>query len=229
MQRNTHTPTITSLSCLTCLTLYLTACPDDMLDDATLTAPTVDSLDSLTLTTLSATGAETETETSGASTSLDATTGLDETADTGTTGPAVVPCDLTPIYVFTAPVAERPWMRALHDGCSVEEIVAGAARWTLENGDTDPPHVSPPGQAPGAFGLDPNPYPNSLDDACVIVMWGLDNKAPIVWSINQDGQPVVQSGFVMNGIPKHPAWLDGDVWRGASLPGDAPTCMPAEI
>jgi hypothetical protein len=203
------------------LTLSVTACPGEM-DDATITS-TLDSLETLPdPDTLSATVTSV-----GSSFPVDTTDTTD--SDTVDTGPGPAPCDLTPVYVFAAPAMERPWMRALHDGCTVEEIVAGAERWTLENGDTDPPHVSPPGLAPGTFDLDPHPYPDSLDASCVIVMWGLDNKAPIVWRVNLDGEPVVSSGFVMNGGPERPAWLDGDVWRGAFLPGDPPTCMPVEI
>lgn len=198
---------------LSLVTLTLSACPLDMFDTDDATATFTDpggNVDTI------ATGLVVEGST-GFMTTTTAPPSEDDT------GPAV--CVLTPVYVDTSPDMQRPFMRATHPGCSRDELADAALAWTLVN--MSDPNVSPGGLVPGL--LAPDEFPDSVTDTCVIVMWGLDNKAPLVWNITDDDTPVVQSGLVMEYVPDQPVAWDSDLdqWMGKA-PIEPPTCPPSE-
>lgn len=93
-------------------------------------------------------------------------------------------CEVSAVYVAPDSVDERPWIRVLHDGCSLEALMIEAQRWTLRS-------VSTNNESNGAlvpFGFE-DTYPDVLTNTCAIFMWGLDSKAPM-WALKRDGSVI---------------------------------------
>lgn len=213
--------------------LFLTLClssgcpPVDGDTDPDLNTTTPDGLTSDTTDGLTAGPGMSETSaTPDATTS---TTGDPSTSETGSATDGeptpVIPCDLFPVYLDTSPNKERPWVRMLYSDCTPEEIIAGAAQWTLKNEDTDPPH--PPGLPVGLMDDDPDTYPDTFTVDCVVVMWGTQHKAPGQFSVMRLDTPVIDSGFIMQYAPDHPVALLDGVWTGGpAVPENVTGCTP---
>ena len=107
----------------------------------------------------------------------------DSVSDTGPADPTEADptggptCGLLLTYVAGDPINQRPWARALHEGCDKTLIATELLDVYLHNDATDT--FSLPGNIPTGPG-----YPTPYTDTCVILMWGANKKAP-KWSVTR--------------------------------------------